>query len=59
MREKIIIFKEIQQWLTKNIHEKGKTMLSEKIIEHATGNKLNSKVFTNYLNNKYSKIYGY
>ncbi len=50
-------FSEILTWLRKNIHSKASTLYADEIIKKATGKGLTSKVFTNYLENKYLEIY--
>ncbi len=50
-------FKSIVDWLTKNIHSKGRTMTAEQIIRKATGSGLDPKIYIDYLHDKYSKIY--
>jgi carboxypeptidase Taq len=50
-------FSNVKTWLNKNIHKYGNTMSAKEIIKKATGEELNSKDFTDYLNNKYKKIY--
>ncbi len=50
-------FEKILKWLRKNIHSKGRKFIADEIIKKATGSGLNPKIFINYLNKKYSKIY--
>ncbi len=47
----------INQWLIENIHKHGKMLSPKEILVSATGESLNVKHFTDYLSNKYSKIY--
>ncbi|MFC1698233.1 carboxypeptidase M32, partial [Nanoarchaeota archaeon] len=54
---KTLKFKPILQWLIKNIHSKGRTMLADDIVKKATGESLNPKIFIKYLNEKYKEIY--
>ncbi len=45
-------------WLRKNIHVHGKFYSQDELARNATGEKLNSKYFTDYLAKKYGEIYG-
>ncbi|KAG2382361.1 hypothetical protein C9374_005563 [Naegleria lovaniensis] len=48
----------LKNWLNENIHERGSvTLNSNRLLEVATGQKLNAEIFINYLKNKYSKLY--
>mgnify|MGYP006207616109 FL=1 len=46
-------------WLRKNIHEKGRLYNPSDLIKKATGKIPSSGPFLKYLNEKYSKIYGF
>ena len=50
-------FENILSWLRKNIHEYGFLMDADDIIKKACGLGLNSKVFVDYLKDKYYEIY--
>jgi carboxypeptidase Taq len=50
-------FKNILAWLVKNVHQYGRLMTADEIIKKTCGEGLNSKVFVNYLKDKYYKIY--
>jgi carboxypeptidase Taq len=50
-------FNNILDWLRKNIHEYGCLMDADDIIKKACGQGLNSKIFVDYLKNKYYNIY--
>ncbi|MCJ7570824.1 MAG: carboxypeptidase M32 [Candidatus Thermoplasmatota archaeon] len=50
-------FENILDWLRKNIHEYGCLMDADDIIKKACGQGLNSKVFVDYLKDKYYEIY--
>ena len=50
-------FKNILAWLFKKVHRHGRLMTADEIIKKACGESLNSKVFVNYLKDKYFKIY--
>ncbi|UEG49800.1 carboxypeptidase M32 [Ferruginibacter lapsinanis] len=47
----------ILKWLRKNIHEKGRLFLSEKLCLEATGETLNPNYFIDYATKKYTDIY--
>jgi carboxypeptidase Taq len=50
-------FKNIVSWLNAKIHQHGRKMMANQIIKNACGEGLNSKVFVNYLKNKYYDLY--
>ncbi len=50
-------FKHILVWLRKNIHNYGRSLNADDIIKKACGTGLNSKVFVEYLKNKYFTLY--
>ncbi len=50
---------EVNLWLKENIHSKGDLYDPEELIKHATGTNLDSTPFLQYLNQKYSRIYGF
>ncbi len=50
-------FKNILNWLRKNIHNHGRVMMAEDIIRNCCSEGLNSKVFVDYLKDKYFNIY--
>ena len=52
-------FKPLNSWLTDKIHRFGQLYTPEELILKVTGEELKSCYFTDYLNEKYSKIYGY
>lgn len=45
-------------WLNENVHKYGSLYWPEDLVKVVTGESLDSKYFLNYLNEKYSKIYG-
>jgi carboxypeptidase Taq len=49
----------VNQWLKLNIHCRGNLTDPEDLIKQATGSPLDSKCFLNYLNEKYSALYGF
>lgn len=50
---------EVNLWLKENIHGKGDLYDPEELIKKATGTNLDSIPFLQYLNQKYSRIYGF
>ena len=50
-------FTKIHSWLKENIYNYGRRISAEDIIKKCCGEGLNSKVFINYLKNKYYIIY--
>ena len=50
-------FANILNWLRENIHKHGRLMTADEIIKNVCGEGLNSKVFIDYLREKYSQIY--
>ena len=46
-------------WLKTNIHRQGDLYDPQELIERATGTKLDSKPYLQYLNKKYSGLYGF
>jgi carboxypeptidase Taq len=51
--------KEVKEWLVKNVHAYGNLYDPEELIRKITGKGLNVKPYLNYLNRKYSKLYGF
>ncbi len=49
----------VNLWLKENIHSKGDLYNPEELIKKATGTNLDSTPFLQYLNQKYSRIYGF
>jgi len=64
-KEKENLFSDIEQgyfsniiiWLQENIHKYGRLKTADEIIKNACGEGLNSKVFVNYLKEKYFELY--
>jgi len=52
-------FKNIKKWLVKNVHTHGNLYDPADLIKKITGKELNVKPYLNYLNDKYSKLYGF
>jgi carboxypeptidase Taq len=51
--------KEVKEWLVKNVHAYGNLYDPEELIRKITGKRLDVKPYLNYLNSKYSKLYGF
>jgi carboxypeptidase Taq len=49
----------LNAWLKNNIHQHGAVYLPEELIKMVTGEELNATYFIDYLNDKYSDIYGF
>jgi len=52
-------FKEVKHWLVQNVHSHGNLYDPATLIQKITGKELNVKPYLNYLNEKYSKLYGF
>jgi len=50
---------EIKQWLVKNVYNYGDLYDPSDLVRKITGEELNVKPYLNYLNQKYSKLYGF
>jgi len=50
-------FGNILSWLREHVHKYGRLMTADEIIKKACGEGLNSKVFVNYLKDKYYNLY--
>lgn len=50
-------FGDIKNWLRKNIHSAGKTYTAGELVKKVTGEELNSRHFSDYLETKYGEIY--
>ena len=51
--------KNVQKWLVQNIHSQSNLYDPEELIRKATGQEPNAKCYLDYLNEKYSKLYGF
>ena len=51
-------FSNLLTWLRENVHVHGSKYLPEELVEIATGEKLSSSWYMNYLQEKYADIYG-
>jgi carboxypeptidase Taq len=52
-------FKNIKQWLTKNVHSQGNLYDPPVLLNKITGKELTVKPYMAYLNEKYSNLYGF
>lgn len=52
-------FQTIRQWLTTNVHNYGNLYDPADLIKKIAGEEINVKDYLGYLNEKYSKLYGY
>ena len=50
---------DVNKWLNTNIHCKGDLYDPQELIKQATGENLDSKPYLQYLNKKYSSLYGF
>ena len=51
-------FKETKDWLTENVYRYANLYDPEDLVKHVTGKSLDVKPFINYLEEKYSRLYG-
>ena len=49
----------VNEWLKTNIHQKGDLYDPEELIKRSTGKNLDSEPYLQYLNKKYSSLYGF
>jgi len=52
-------FHVVKNWLTENVYQYGKLYDPTELIKKITGEEINVKRFLDYLDDKYSKLYGY
>ncbi len=52
-------FTNLREWLRENIHKHGQKYKATKLVEVVTGAPLSSKPLIDYMNEKYSGIYGF
>ena len=50
-------FEKILKWLIENVHKHGRLLNADEIIKKSCGEGLNSKIFIDYLKNKFFEIY--
>jgi carboxypeptidase Taq len=49
----------VLSWLRKHVHKDGAAWLPGEIVQRATGEALDARHYVKYLNDKYSKVYGF
>ena len=52
-------FNSVKQWLVKNVHQYGNLYDPADLMKIITGEEINTEHYLNYLNEKYSKLYGF
>jgi carboxypeptidase Taq len=52
-------FGELLKWLNEKVHASGSKFEPQELVERTTGSKINGEPYIKYLNEKYSKIYGF
>jgi carboxypeptidase Taq len=52
-------FHNVKQWLVENVHSHGNLYDPADLIKKITGEQINANHFLDYLNEKYSKLYGF
>ena len=52
-------FGELLKWLNEKVHVSGSKFEPQELVERITGSKINGDAYIKYLDEKYSKIYGY
>jgi len=52
-------FQNVKKWLVENVHQQGDLYDPPVLIKRITGEKMNSKPYLEYLDKKYSWVYGY
>ena len=52
-------FEELLKWLNDKVHASGSKFEPQELVERVTGSKINGEPYIKYLNEKYSKIYGF
>jgi len=52
-------FKDVKQWLAKNVHNQGNLYDPPVLIKKITGKELTVKPYLSYLNGKFSELYGF
>jgi carboxypeptidase Taq len=52
-------FKNVKKWLVKNVHSYGNLYDPPQLLKIITGKELSIDPYLNYLNDKYSKLYGF
>jgi carboxypeptidase Taq len=49
----------VVNWLVQNVHSQSNLYDPGELIKKATGQELNGEAYLDYLNEKYSKVYGF
>jgi carboxypeptidase Taq len=52
-------FNSVKEWLTKNVHSQGNLQDPADLIKKITGTGIDIRPYLNYLNKKYSELYGF
>jgi carboxypeptidase Taq len=52
-------FRNVRQWLTKNVHSYGNLYDPRDLLKKITGEDINVHPYISYLNNKFSEVYEY
>jgi len=52
-------FGDVKQWLVKNVHSQGNLYSPPELIKNITGKELTVYPYLDYLNKKYSGLYGF
>jgi carboxypeptidase Taq len=52
-------FDPVKNWLVKNVHNYGNLYDPPELVRKIAGKELSVKPYLNYLNQKYSKLYGF
>jgi len=52
-------FHDTRKWLIKNVYNYGNLYYPPDLVKKVTGEELSVKPYLNYLNQKYSKLYGF
>lgn len=51
-------FAPLREWLRENIHRHGSRFMPQELLQRATGSRLDPQPFINYVEEKYSELYG-
>lgn len=51
-------FEDVHNWMHDKVHQYGFTYPTVAVMERATGEKITSRYYIEYMRNKYHKIYG-
>jgi carboxypeptidase Taq len=51
-------FKPLKDWLNREVHERGSWLETNDLMQTITGETLNAQIHLNYLEQKYTEIYG-